>query len=229
MLEINYLKEITFCDKNFMWSNFRRFCVFIGESVKRYLDKIVCFSYLQKIIYIRFLTKSLFSMISLVIRIWIIVLRKTTGMIITFSWYGHCIKKRIFVLRKFVKRRENIIFSVVSVFFRFTEISYFLNFPSNENVRKQHLSSNTYSSVNVKFSHKIAGRKDDFSLVFRSTFRWRYLSENMKFSVLLQRKQAIFWLFIKDVYVFPISCRKHDRRIEDLFFLSFVVLNAYSL
>ena len=128
-----------------------------------------------------------------------------------------------------MKRAKEITFLFVFVFFRFTEISYFLNFPSNENVRKQHLSSNTHSSVNMKFSHKIAGRKDGFSLVFRSTFRWRYLSENMKFSVLLQQKQAMFWLSIKDVYVFPISCRKHDRRIEDLFFLSFVVLNAHPL
>ena len=47
----------------------------------------------------------------------------------------HCI-----VLRNFVKRTEKIIFSLVFVCFRFTEISYFLNFPSNENLRKQHLS-----------------------------------------------------------------------------------------
>ena len=43
-------------------------------------------------------------------------------------------EKRTFVLRKFAKRAENIIFSLVFVYFRFTEISCFLSFPSNENV-----------------------------------------------------------------------------------------------
>ena len=89
-------------------------------------------------------------------------------------------KKRIFVLQKFVKSAEKIIFSFVFVYFRFTEISYFLTFPSNENVRKQHLSANAYFCVNMKFSYMIAGRKDeicrigtktsDFLLVFRSYF-----------------------------------------------------------
>ena len=51
-------------------------------------------------------------------------------------------KERIFVLRKFVKSAENILFSLVFVCFRFTEITYFQSFPSNENVRKQHLSTN---------------------------------------------------------------------------------------
>ena len=53
----------------------------------------------------------------------------------------------------------------------------------------------------------ITGHKDDivyvetsdFSLAFRSTFRRRCLSEKMKFSVLLQRKQAIGQLFAEDV------------------------------
>ena len=31
---------------------------------------------------------------------------------------------------------------------------------SNENVRKQHLSTNAYFCVNMKFSYMIAGRKD---------------------------------------------------------------------
>ena len=68
-------------------------------------------------------------------------------------------KKRIFVLQKFVKRTEMIIFSLVSACFRFTEISCFLDFPSNENVRKQDLSANAYSCVNIKFSYTIAVRK----------------------------------------------------------------------
>ena len=95
-------------------------------------------------------------------------------------------KIRIFVLRKFVKRTENILFSLVFVCFRFTEISYFLNFPSNENVRKQHLSANAYSCVNMKFSYTIAVRKDEI------------------FYVVLLRKQAIFHLrldlfFVDDI------------------------------
>ena len=150
-------------------------------------------------------------------------------------------KKRIFVPRKFVKRTEKIIISLVFVCFRFTELSCFLNFPSNENVRKQHLSANAYFCVNMKFSYRIAGRKDeifcrivtktsDFLLVFRSTFRWRYLSEKMNISVVLQRKQAIGQLFVEDVYIFPIiSFRKRDRRIADLFFFSFMVMKARSL
>ena len=80
-------------------------------------------------------------------------------------------KKRIFFLRKFVKRVEKIIFSLVFVCFRFTEMSYFLNVPLNENVRKQHLSANTYLCVNMKFSYTIAGRKDEMS----------YCNENKRF------------------------------------------------
>ena len=74
---------------------------------------------------------------------------------------NHCMKKRIFVLRKFGKRKEKIIFSLVFICFRFTEISYSLNFPSNENIRKQHLSANVYSRVNMKFAYTIAVRKDE--------------------------------------------------------------------
>ena len=92
-------------------------------------------------------------------------------------------KIRIFVLRKFVKRTEKIIFSLVFVCFRFTEISYFLNFPSNENVRKQHLSANAYSCVNMKFSYSIAVRKDEI------------------FYVVLLRKQAIFHLRLGQIFV----------------------------
>ena len=53
-------------------------------------------------------------------------------------------KKKFFVLQKFVKRAEKIIFALVFVCFCFTEISYFLSLPSNENIRKQHLSANAY-------------------------------------------------------------------------------------
>ena len=120
-------------------------------------------------------------------------------------------------------------------------ISYFLNFPSNENVRKQHLSASAYFCVNMKFSYKVAGRKHEtfcpivtktsnFLLVFRSAFCWRYLSKTMIFSVALQQKQAIGQLFIKDVYIFPlISCRKRDRRITYLFFSTFMLIKPCSL
>ena len=139
-------------------------------------------------------------------------------------------KKRTFVLRKFVEMAEKIIFSLVFVCFRFTEISCFLSFPSNENVRKQHLSTNAYFSVNMKFSYTITGRKDEnfcrivtktsnLLPVLRSTFGWLYLSKKMKFSVVLQRKQGIGQLFVEDV--FPISFRKRGQRITDLFFSSF--------
>ena len=121
--------------------------------------------------------------------------------------YFHFMKKRIFVLRKFVKSAEKIIFSFVFVCFRLTEISYLLSFPSNENVRKQHLSANAYFCVNMKFSYMIACivmKTSDFLLVFTSTFRWQYLSEKMKSFVVLQRKQAIGQRFVEDVYIFPI-------------------------
>ena len=58
----------------------------------------------------------------------------------------HSMKKRIFVLQKFVKSAEKIRFLFAFVCFRITEISYFLSFPSNENVR------NVYFCVNMKFS-----------------------------------------------------------------------------
>ena len=76
-----------------------------------------------------------------------------------------CMKIRIFVLRKFVKRTKNIIFSLVFVCFRFMEMSYFLNFPSNEHVRKQHLSANAYSCVNMKFSYTITVRKNEIFFI----------------------------------------------------------------
>ena len=156
----------------------------------------------------------------------------------------HCMKKRIFVLQKFLKSAERIIFSLVFICFRFTGISYFPSFPSKENVRKQHLSVNAYFWVNMKCSYVIAGRKrwnllscynkkSDFLLVFMSNFCWQYLGEKMKFSVVLQEKQAIGQLFVEDVYIFPIIFfRKCDRRIADLLFFllygnegSFIIIN----
>ena len=62
-----------------------------------------------------------------------------------------------------MKRAVKIIFSLVFAFFRFTEISYFLRFPSDENARKQHLSANAYFSVNMKFLYAIAESKDEMS------------------------------------------------------------------
>ena len=58
------------------------------------------------------------------------------------------------------KRQKRSFFSSAFVCFRFTKISYFLNFPSNKNVRKQHLSANAYFCINMKFSYMIGGRKD---------------------------------------------------------------------
>ena len=120
-------------------------------------------------------------------------------------------------------------FSLVFACFDFTEIWCFLNFPSQENVRKQHLSANAYSCGKIKFWYTIAVRKDEtlwkchiitktsnFSLVFRSTFRWRYLSQKMKFSTFYFRENKHLH-FIEDVFMFPlISWRKRGQRTEDL-------------
>ena len=65
-----------------------------------------------------------------------------------------------FRLTKICERTEEIILSLAFVCFRFTEIC-FLNFPSNENVRKQHLSANAYSRENMKFSYTIIVRKNE--------------------------------------------------------------------
>ena len=103
---------------------------------------------------------------------WVHVLYVKTDHCFFFLWFDipdfinkffcvlHCMKKRIFLLRKFVKSTEKIIFTLVFLCFRFTKISWILSFPSNENVRKQHLSANAYFWVNKKFSYMIAGRKD---------------------------------------------------------------------
>ena len=102
----------------------------------------------------------------------------------------HCMKIRIFVLRKFVKQTEKIIFSVVFLCFRFTELSYFPNFPSNKNVSKQHLSANVYSCVNMKFSYTIAVRKDEI------------------FYIVLLRKQAIFHLRLGQLFIEDIQAKR---------------------
>ena len=70
-------------------------------------------------------------------------------------------KIKIFVLRKLVKRTEKIISYV------FISQKYHIFVPSNENARKQRLSANAYSYVNMKFLHTIAVHKDEiFCVVF---------------------------------------------------------------
>ena len=112
-------------------------------------------------------------------------MKDQTGSIETVL-FSQWMKKIFFILQKFMKRTEKIIFSLVFVCLPFTEISHCLNFPSNGNVRKQQFSANAYFYVNMKFLYMIAGRKDEI------------------FFVVLQRKQAFFrWrlgqLFIDDV------------------------------
>ena len=103
----------------------------------------------------------------------------------------HCMKKRIFVLRKFVKRVEKIIFSLVFVCFCFTEISYFLSFPSSKNVRNQHLSTNACFCVNIEFSYAIAGCKDE-TLYCNENKRF-FAGVQVNFSLtVFQRKDEIF-------------------------------------
>ena len=105
-----------------------------------------------------------------------------------------CMKITIFVLRNFVKRIKKITFSLGFACFRFTEISYFLNFSSNENVRKQHLPANAYFCINMKFPYVITApliwnclccsvtKTSDFSHASTSTFCWQYLNEKLKFA-----------------------------------------------
>ena len=77
----------------------------------------------------------------------------------------HAKKKKNLVSQKFVKNTEKIIFSLVFVCFCFTEISYFLNFPTNENVRKQHRSANAYFCIIMKCSYTMVRRKDEIFYV----------------------------------------------------------------
>ena len=95
----------------------------------------------------------------------------------------HCMKKRIFVLRKFVNRTEKIIFLSVFVYFRFTFHGniIFYELPFKQKCKKVAFSANAYPCVNIKFSFTTAERKDenlcriltkrsDFLLAFRPTF-----------------------------------------------------------
>ena len=69
-----------------------------------------------------------------------------------------------------------------------------------------------FTSVQVKFSLAIFKRKDEI------------------FYVMLQLKQATGQLFVEDVYIsLLIFYRKRDRRVENLFHFSFMVINASSL
>ena len=120
----------------------------------------------------------------------------------------HCMKNRIFVLRKFVTRKWKIIFSLVFVSCHFGEISYFLNVSSNENVRKQHLSANEYFCVNMKFSYTMAGSNDEILYV---VLQWR------------PANVYIFYMII--------SCRKSNilnEKSQILFLFSFMVIKALS-
>ena len=71
------------------------------------------------------------------------------------KYKNQCMKRRIFVLQKFVKRTENFTSSLDFACFPFTEISYFLNISSKENVTKQHLFANacfmSYCNENRQF------------------------------------------------------------------------------
>ena len=79
------------------------------------------------------------------------------------------------------KGRKDHIF-ICFCMFPFQEISYFLNFPSNKYVRKQHLSANVYCCVNMNFSYTIAVRKDEI------------------FYIVLLRKEAIFHLRLGQIF-----------------------------
>ena len=119
-----------------------------------------------------------------------VTVRRCSGTVIRLSTY--CMIKRIFVFRKVVKETQKT--------FMFLNFHFLI---SNEHVRKQHLSANTYSCVNMKFSYAIALHEDeilcriltktsDFWVVFRSTFRWWYFSS-------FQQKQAIGQLSAEDI------------------------------
>ena len=74
-------------------------------------------------------------------------------------------EKKGFCLTKICdKNRKDHIFISFRMFLSHGNI-IFLNFPSNENVRNQHLSANAYSCVNMKFSYKKARYKDEIFYV----------------------------------------------------------------
>ena len=102
--------------------------------------------------------------------------------------------------KNLVKRTENTIFSLVFVCFRFTEISYFLNFPANENVRKQHLPANAYSCVKMKFLMKMSfcyENKRYFTCVYINFSLTIFQRKDEICYVVLQLKQAIGQLSLK--------------------------------
>ena len=146
-------------------------------------------------------------------------------------------KKNIyFVLHKFVKRTEKILFSLVFTCFCFTEILYFVNFPSNENVRKQHLSANVYSFVNMKLLYAIAVNKkikilcrivtktSSFLAVFRSTFCRQYLSEKCYIAA---KKSKTFRR--RCLYLSANILQETWWKNRGCIFFSFVVINSLSL
>ena len=147
-------------------------------------------------------------------------------------------KKRIFVLQKFVKRAEKIIFSLVSVCFHFTEISYFLNFLSNKNVRKQHLSANAYFCVNMKFSYTIADVKMKFSMSYCIKNKRFFASVQVNFPLIIfKRKDEIFcrmtaktshWSTFRWICLYFCDNILQETwwKNPDLFFFSFMVIKA---
>ena len=81
-------------------------------------------------------------------------------MLINTAW-----KTKNFRLTKICEKdRKDHVF-VSHCMFPLQEIPNYLIFPSNENVRKQHLSANAYSCINMKFSYTVAVRKDDIFYV----------------------------------------------------------------
>ena len=80
------------------------------------------------------------------------------------------------------KNRKDHIFISFRMFLSHGNIM-FLSFPSNENVRNQHLSANAYSCVNMKFSYAMAVCKDEI------------------FYAVLLRKQAILYLRLAQLFV----------------------------
>ena len=150
----------------------------------------------------------------------------------------HCMKKRIFVLRKFVKRTEKIIFLLVFVCFCFTEISYFLYFPLNENVRKQHLSASAYSCVNIlsneaKYLLKIFCQiKQNYTKNEHFIQQWSIhgmLGRNFDFwiSYLLQVHGTVYFLTHLFLIIVPsmlTAVLKNFHWISSLFYLMFWIL-----
>ena len=146
---------------------------------------------------------------------------------------GHCIKKRFFVLQKFVKT-EKMIFLLVFVCFHFTEESYFLDFPWNQNVRKQSLSANAYFWVNMKFSYtkmkfhtSYVTKTSNYLLVFRPTIFWQYLSKIVKFSTSYCNKKKWLVNFLLNIFIFSHNILYEMWLMNQWpIFFSFMIVNA---